>query len=262
MVARIPSRICPVQILGIDIGGTGIKGAPVDTDTGVLIQKRFRLKTPERSTPEAVASVVASIVEEFEWRGMVGCGFPGVVADGVVLTAANVSKKWVGTASAKLFQEATGCPFVLINDADAAGVAEMRFGAGRDSTGVALMLTLGTGIGTALFQDRKLVPNFELGQLEIDGRNAEKWASARARDKDGLSAKRWGKRVNAYLRRLHAHFWPELIILGGGGSKNFDALAPYLSVPRCEVVPAKLLNRAGIVGAALAALPPPDPPID
>lgn len=225
----------------------------MDTERGELVARRFRLPTPTPSTPSAVAKTIGKIVTHFEWDGPVGCGFPGVVRDGTVLTAANVSKKWIETDAAALLHAETGQRFTLTNDADAAGIAEMRFGAGRGCSGVVLMLTLGTGIGTALFHLGKLVPNFELGQLELDGRSAEKWASARAKDKFGLSTKRWAKRINLYLERMHAHFWPDRIILGGGGSKKFDALSPYLQVPRCDVVPAALLNRAGIIGAALVA---------
>jgi len=242
-----------MHVLGVDIGGTGIKGAPVDTERGELLTKRFRLETPRPSTPTAVAATIATVVEHFGWRGPVGCGFPGVVTNGAVLTAANVSKKWLGVAADHLLEKATGAPFHLINDADAAGLAEMRFGAGKGCSGVTLMLTLGTGIGTALFLDENLVPNFELGQLELNGKNAEKWASARARDKNSLSMKRWARRINVYLERMHTHFWPDRIILGGGGSKHFEQLAPYLGSVAGRVVPAKLRNQAGIIGAALSA---------
>lgn len=241
-----------MQILGIDIGGTGVKGAPVDTTRGVLLAERLRLPTPKPSTPRAVADVVAEITRHFDWKGRGGCGFPGVVRNGVVHTAANVSKKWIGVAADSLLKKTTGCDFVPMNDADAAGVAEMRFGAGKGKKGVVLVLTLGTGIGSALCLDGKLVPNVELGQLEIDGRNAEKWASAIVRDDDGLSWKQWAARLDTYLERVHSHFWPELIILGGGGSKKFEKFATYLTVD-CPILPATLRNRAGIIGAALHA---------
>jgi len=241
-----------VQILGIDIGGTGVKGAPVDTRKGVFLAERLRLPTPKPSTPRAVAGVVRDITRHFGWKDRVGCGFPGVVRAGRVLTAANVSKKWIGVAADSLLKKTTGCDFVAMNDADAAGIAEMRFGAGKGKKGVVLVLTLGTGIGSALFLDGKLVPNIELGQLEINGHNAEKWASAKVRDDEKLSWKKWAKRLDTYLDRVHSHLWPELIILGGGGSKNFEKFAPYLTVD-CPVVPATLRNKAGIVGAALHA---------
>ncbi|GMR22499.1 MAG: ROK family protein [Acidobacteriota bacterium] len=241
-----------MQILGIDIGGTGVKGAPVDTSKGVLLAERLRLPTPKPSTPRAVADVVAEITRHFGWTGRGGCGFPGVVRNGVVLTAANVSKKWLGVAADSLLKKTTGCDFVSINDADAAGVAELRFGAGKGKKGVVLVLTLGTGIGSALYLDGKLVPNIELGQLEINGRNAEKWASAKVRNDEKLSWKKWATRLDTYLDRVHSHFWPELIILGGGVSKNFEKFAPHLTVD-CPVVPATLRNKAGIIGAALHA---------
>lgn len=244
-----------MEILGIDIGGTGIKGAPVDTAKGVVLAERFRLPTPRPSTPGAVAETVSEITRHFEWKGRGGCGFPGVVRDGVVLTAANVSKKWIGVSANTLLKETTGCDFTMMNDADAAGVGEMRFGAGKGKKGVVLLLTLGTGIGSALHLDGKLVPNIELGHLEIDGHHAEKWASAKVRDDEGLSWKKWAGRLDRYLDRVHAYFWPDLIILGGGGSKKFEKFAPYLNVA-CPVVPATLRNQAGIIGAAARAAKP------
>ena len=241
-----------MEILGIDVGGSGIKGAPVDTERGVLLAQRYRLPTPKPSTPESAARTIVAIVRHFKWKGAVGCGFPGVVRRGMVMTAANLSKKWIGVQANVLLAEASGCDFKLANDADAAGLAEIRFGAGQGREGVVLMITLGTGIGTALFKDGKLFPNVELGHLELDGKEAEKWASEKVRRDKALSWKKWAKRVNTYLDRMHTFFWPDLIILGGGGSKNFEKFAPYLSTP-CDVVPAKLRNSAGIVGAALAS---------
>lgn len=243
-----------MEILGIDIGGTGIKGAPVDTAKGALVAERVRLPTPSPSTPSAVAETVAEIARHFEWKGRCGCGFPGVVRAGIVHTAANVSKEWIGVSADTLLKEATGCEVFMTNDADAAGIAEMRFGAGESKTGVVLMLTLGTGIGSALFTDGTLVPNVELGHLEIDGHHAEKWASAKVRDDEGLSWKEWAARLDRYLDRVHTYFWPELIILGGGGSKKFEKYASFLSVD-CPVVPATLRNEAGIIGAAVLGRP-------
>jgi polyphosphate glucokinase len=240
-----------MEALGIDIGGTGIKGALVDTRTGRLSSESARLLTPDPSTPKRVAAVVREIVRHFGYEGPVGCGFPGVVRGGVVHSAANVSKKWIGVPADELLGEATGLPFHVGNDADLAGVAEMRFGAGRGRKGLVIMLTFGTGIGTALFLDGKLVPNAELGHLEIRGREAERWASERARVEEGLSFKRWARRVNVYLERLHSYFWPELFILGGGASKKFEKFRKHLEVP-CDLLPAKLRNRAGVVGAAFA----------
>lgn len=241
-----------VEALGIDIGGTGIKAARVDTDQGDLLTERMKVSTPSPSTPEAVAAAVAELAKKLDWKGPAGCGFPGVIHRGKVLTAANISKDWLGVRADTLLEKATGCELTVANDADLAGLAEMRFGAGKGREGVVLMLTFGTGIGTAIFVDGKLVPNTELGHLEIDGHEAEKWASERARIEKELSWKKWGKRVTTYLERMHAYFWPELIIFGGGVSRKFDKLAPHLSPP-CEVVPAKLQNRAGVIGAAVAA---------
>lgn len=241
-----------MRALGIDVGGSGIKGAPVDLDGGTLTAERLRVPTPERSTPRAVARAIGTIVRHFGWDGIAGCGFPGVVRDGVVLTAANVSNEWVGTDGGALLREVTKRSWKLLNDADAAGLAEARYGAGRDRRGVVLVLTFGTGIGSALVVDGELVPNFELGHLEMSGRVAEHWASKKARVDEGLSWPEWARRVNRFLARMEGHFWPELIIVGGGASKKFDRFAPYLET-RCEIVPAALRNQAGIVGAALAA---------
>ena len=243
--------------LGIDIGGTGIKGALVDGERGALLGERFRLETPRPATPEAVAEGVAGIVEHFGWKGPVGAGFPAVVRQGQVCTAANIDKAWIGRNAAALFQEATGCAFTLLNDADAAGMAEMRFGAGRGRSGVVLVLTIGTGIGSALFTDGRLVPNTEFGHLEMDGKAAERRASARVRSRRELTWKKWSALLDDYLGRVAFYLWPELIIIGGGVSKRHEKFLPHLTVD-CEVVPARLRNEAGIVGAAAAAVPPGD----
>jgi polyphosphate glucokinase len=195
---------------------------------------------------------VGEAVRHFGYEGRVGCGFPGVVRGGVIQSAANVSKKWIGVRGDELLKKATGLEFFLGNDADLAGLAEMRFGAGRGRKGLVIMLTFGTGIGTAFFMDGKLVPNVELGHLEIRGREAEKWASERTRIEEGLSYKRWAHRVNIYLARMHSYFWPELFILGGGVSKEYERFRKHIEAP-CDLVAAKLRNRAGVVGAALAA---------
>jgi polyphosphate glucokinase len=241
-----------MQILGVDIGGSGIKGAPVDTETGAMLSPRFRLPTPASAKPRPVAQVVAQVARYFEWQGPIGCGFPGVVRQGVTLTAANVSKRWVGLNAEQLLGEATGCPVHLVNDADAAGLAEMAFGAGRGREGVVLVVTIGTGLGTALFADGKLLPNCEFGHLEIDGEDAELHATDAARKRQGLSWKQWAANFDRFLRRLEELIWPDLIILGGGISKNHEKFIPRLTV-QAEVVPAQLLNEAGIVGAALSA---------
>ncbi len=241
-----------MEALGIDIGGTGIKAAKVETRTGNLVTERLRFPTPEPSTPARVAKVIEQAVRHLGYEGPVGCGFPGVVRGGVIQSAANVSKKWIGVRGDELFKDATGLDFFLGNDADFAGLAEMRFGAGRGRKGLVIMLTFGTGIGTAFFMDGKLIPNVELGHLEIRGREAEKWASERSRVEEGLSFRKWARRVNVYLDRMHSYFWPELFILGGGASRKFEKFREHLEV-RCDLLPAELRNRAGIIGAALAA---------
>jgi polyphosphate glucokinase len=241
-----------MDILGIDIGGSGIKGAPVDTETGALLAPRYRLPTPSPSKPRAVAKTVAEIVGHFDWHGPMGCGFPAPVRDGVALTAANVHRKWIGTDAAALFAETAGCPTFVVNDADAAGLAEMNFGAGQGRQGVVLIVTIGTGLGTALFTDGHLLPNTELGHIEIRGQDAELRASDAARKRETLSWKKWAARFDEYLRTLERLLRPDLIILGGGISKRSERFLPYLTV-QAEVVPAQLLNEAGVVGAALAA---------
>jgi len=245
------ARTAPTIRLGIDIGGTGIKGAPVDTTNGTLTAERFRIETPHPATPEAVASTVAKIVTHFEWKGPIGATMPGVVKDGTMLTAANIDKHWIGTNAAELFTDATHNPVTVLNDADAAGIAEMRFGAGKGRHGVVVMITLGTGIGFALFHDGVLVPNTELGHLEMNGKDAEEQASARIRDEKDESWKKWAVKVDDYLDHVDQLLWPDLIIIGGGVSKKADKFFPYLST-RAELVPATFENDAGIVGAALA----------
>jgi polyphosphate glucokinase len=241
------------QVLGIDIGGTGIKGAPVDVDRGTLAADRYRLLTPQPAVPAAVAEVVGQVVAKFGGDGIVGATFPAVIRGGVAETAANVDKSWIGEGVAKAFEGTTGRPFVVLNDADAAGLAEMRFGAGRDKQGVVMMVTLGTGIGTALFVDGTLVPNTELGHLELRGKEAEKRASEIVRENKNLSWKKWGQRVDEYLQHLEMLFSPDLFVIGGGVSKKSAKFFEFLKT-RVPVVPAQLLNEAGIVGAAVAAV--------
>lgn len=242
-----------MNILGIDIGGSGIKGAPVDTARGEILAERIRLPTPEPSKPKAVAEVVAEIALRFNWQGPIGCGFPAALRRGVALTAANIHQSWIGTDVAELFGEATGCPCVVINDADAAGLGEMHFGAGRrHQQSVVLVITVGTGIGTAIFVDGRLVPNTELGHIEINGLEAEAWASDAARKREDLKWDVWAARFDTYLQTMERLFWPDLIILGGGIVKKQEKFMPLLKV-RVPVVPAQLGNNAGIVGAALAA---------
>lgn len=248
-----------MEILGIDVGGTGIKGAPVDTATGALAGERLRILTPQPATPEAVIDTMAQIVKHFKWTGPVGCGFPAVIKDGSVHTAANIDPSWIGVNIRDMMAQATGQNGVFLNDADAAGMAEMRFGAGKDREGLVLILTLGTGIGTSLFINGQLVPNTELGHIEIRGKDAEKRASERVRIQKKLNWKKWARRVDEYLCRMEALLWPDLIIIGGGASKKHDRFFPYFKV-KAETVPAQLLNEAGIIGAALAAEPQSDPP--
>lgn len=241
-----------MHILGIDIGGSGIKGAPVDLNLGVLTAERLRIATPQPATPAAVADTVCNIIRHFNWSGPVGCGLPSVVQNGVARSAANIDSSWIGTNARSLLSQKTGCPVTVINDADAAGIAEMRFGVGRDRVGTILMITVGTGLGTALFRDGALVPNTELGHLLLNGTVAEKYASAAVREELGLSYRKWAKRFDLYLHRLQALFWPDLFIIGGGISKRHEKFFPFLTV-ETELQPAALRNEAGIVGAALAA---------
>lgn len=241
-----------MQVLGLDIGGSGIKGAVVDVLTGALVTPRERIPTPTPATPEAVVETAAQIARRFSWSGPIGCGFPAVIKDGVVHTAANVSPRWIGANGQHMLELATGSPVTMLNDADAAGIAEMRLGAGRGRAGLVLMLTIGTGLGTALFLDGKLVPNTELGHIEIRGKDAERRASDGARDRKGWSYAEWAPRFDEYLQRISALLWPDLIILGGGASRDYDKFAPFLTV-HVEVVPAQLRNEAGIIGAAIAA---------
>ena len=241
-----------MDILGIDIGGTGIKGAPVDTDTGTLLAKRYRQLTPDGAKPGPIAEVVKSVAIQFDWHAPIGCGFPAVIRNGVAETAANINQKWIGTNVAQLFSEATGCPVYVVNDADAAGLAEVTFGAGKGVRGVVMMITIGTGLGSALFIDGKLVPNTELGHIEVECNEAESIASDVVRKQQDLSWKKWAKRLDKYLNTLENLFFPDLMILGGGAVKKQDQFLPLLTL-HTRVIPAELGNDAGIVGAALAA---------
>lgn len=241
------------EILGIDIGGSGIKGAPVNITTGNFTQERFRIPTPVPSKPELVASVVAEIAKHFNWNGSIGCGFPAVIRHGVAYTAANVHRSWIGTHAENIFSKVCQCPVTVINDADAAGLAEQVFGVGKNyPKGVVLMLTIGTGIGSAIFVDGILIPNTEFGHLQVRGKDAEIRASDATRQRKKMAWDEWAERLNEYLQMMESLIWPDVIVLGGGVSKDFNRFAPFLNV-RADVVPAQLLNNAGIVGAALAA---------
>jgi polyphosphate glucokinase len=242
------------QSLGIDIGGTGIKVAAVDTVNGRLLTSPIYRPT-HPATPSAIASAIKEIVEEIRWHGPIGCGYPGVVQNGIARTAVHLSKEWIDQDVSRILGIAVGTPVAVINDADAAGIAEMKFGAGRghQNRGVVLLLTFGTGIGSALFVNGLLVPNTELGHVFIEGVGAEELAAASRRTTENLSWENWGARVNRYLAEMEKLFSPDLLVLGGGVSENFAQFAPYLNT-RAALLPALLGNEAGIVGASLVAV--------
>jgi len=243
-----------VQAFGIDIGGTGIKGAIVDTNNGHLITARKRVLTPHPATPDAVAEIVAKLLAEASWQGVVGATFPAVIQHGVAKSAANVDMSWIGTDVDACFTTATGGAneVIVLNDADAAGIAEARFGAAQGVAGVVILLTFGTGIGSALLIDGTLVPNTELGHLELGGHDAEKRAAASVRDEHKMSYKKWAERVQDYMSYVERLFTPDLFVVGGGVSKDAAKWVPLLEL-KTPVKPAELLNDAGIVGAAMAA---------
>lgn len=241
-----------VNVLGIDIGGSGIKGAVVDVSKGRLVTDRFRVPTPSPAQPAAVSRALKKVVNHFGWKGPIGVGFPGVVRRNIALSATNLGESWIGRDLAAQFSKASGSPAYALNDADAAGIAEMNFGAGRRQHGTVLLLTLGTGIGSALFIDGVLVPNLEFGHLQFRKTIAERFASVSMREKEKLSWKRWGQRLNHLLEHYAFITSADLIILGGGVSKKFDKYAPCIELP-VRVVPARLKNEAGIIGAAVAA---------
>ena len=244
----------PERAFGIDIGGTGIKGAIVDTHTGALVTKRTRILTPRPSTPDAVGEVVAKLVSDAGWDGPVGATFPAVIQHGVARSAANVDPSWIGTDVDRCFTRAIGAAgdVSVLNDADAAGIAEARFGAARSVPGVVILLTFGTGIGSALLYNGTLVPNTELGHLELDGHDAEKRAAASVREDTKMSYKDWSRRVDRYMKHVERLFTPDLFVVGGGVSKDAEKWVPRLELST-PVKPAELLNDAGIVGAAIAA---------
>ena len=249
MTARNPAR----QALGVDVGGSGVKGAIVDLDTGQLIGERLRLQTPQPATPQAVTATVAEVVRHFDWTGPLGVTYPGVVVDGVVATAANVDKSWIGMNAAQAYSEAMGGRAVtVLNDADAAGLAEQRYGAGRNRKGVIVLLTFGTGIGSAVIHNGMLLPNTEFGHIEVDGREAEHRAASSVKERKEWSYRRWTKEVTKVLVAVENTIWPDLFIAGGGISRKADKWIPLLK-NRTPVVAAELLNTAGIVGAAMAA---------
>jgi polyphosphate glucokinase len=240
-----------MQVLGVDIGGSSIKAAPVDVATGELTAERLRLETPDRLAPERMAARLDEVVRHFAWDGPVGIGFPAAIRQGVALTAANIAPTWLGADLVRLFSGVCPGPLAVLNDADAAGLAEVRFGAGRGVSGTILLVTVGTGLGTALFTDGHLLPNTELGHLYLEQVEAEHYASDLARKRDGLSWEAWAGRFGRYLQHLERLFWPDLIIVGGGASYSFEKFADELTVP-VPVRAAQLRNDAGVIGAALA----------
>ncbi|MEI6492121.1 MAG: ROK family protein [Verrucomicrobiota bacterium] len=246
-----------MNALGIDIGGTGIKGAPVNVETGELLAERFRIPTPHPALPNAVADVVEQIAKHFDYSGPAGITFPAIIKKGVVYSATNVDKSWIGTDAAELFRRHLDGPVTVVNDADAAGIAEMHFGAGRGRDGVVILLTFGTGIGSAIFHNGKLLPNSEFGHIQIRGKAVEKRASEKVREEKGLSWKKWAGRVSDYLAYLEELFSPDLFIIGGGVSNKAEKFLPFLA-SKTEVIiePAQMRNEAGIIGAACLAIHP------
>ncbi|MFJ8670904.1 polyphosphate--glucose phosphotransferase [Streptomyces sp. NPDC093589] len=247
-----------MKVFGVDIGGSGIKGAPVDLERGDLADDRYKVLTPLPATPDAVADCVKQVVDHFDWTGPVGATYPGVVTGGTTRTAANVDKGWIDTDAATLLTGRLGgapgaSPVTVLNDADAAGLAEMTFGAGRGRTGTVIVLTFGTGIGSAVFTGGRLVPNTELGHLELHGHDAEKRASTKAKEDEDLTWQHWAHRVRKYLAHVEMLFSPELFVIGGGVSRKAEKFLPLIEDIRAEIVPAQLQNNAGIVGAAMAA---------
>ncbi|MBW2690232.1 MAG: ROK family protein [Deltaproteobacteria bacterium] len=240
-----------MNILGIDIGGSAIKGAPVDTLRGRLCEERLQVPTPSPATPESIAASVTEIVRHFNWTGLIGCGLPAVIRNGIACTAANIDPSWIGTDVVGLFSARTGLDTTVLNDADAAGMAEMHYGAGSKATGTTIVVTAGTGLGTALFRNNILVPNTELGHLYLHGKIAEHHASALVRTKLKLSYRDWAKRFDEYLHRLEELFWPDLFIIGGEISKDHTQFFPHLTT-RTRILPAALRNDAGLIGAAAA----------
>jgi polyphosphate glucokinase len=243
-----------MRVFGIDVGGSGIKGAPVDTETGELVAERVRIKTPRPATPEAIVETAVEVVRRSGWEGPVGCGFPAVIKDGVVRTAANIDQAAIGFDMQGRLEQELEAPVRVINDGDAAGLAEMRWGAGREESGVVLMLTLGTGIGTSLFLGGRLVPNTELGHIEVRGEDAEHRASDGARKREDLSWREYAGRLDEYLHKIEDLLWPDLIVMGGGISKKSEKFFPHLTT-RTPIARAEMFNEAGIAGAALASVP-------
>jgi polyphosphate glucokinase len=242
-----------MEILGIDVGGSGIKGAIINVETGKLISERYRILTPKPATPENIAKTIKKLVQHFNWKGIVGCGFPTPLQHGKCISGGNLHKEWKGAQVNLLFKKESGNDFYIINDADAAGLAEVNFGAGKNVKGVVIMITIGTGIGSGIFLDGKLLPNSELGHvLYKNGEIFEKYASDAARKRDDLSKKQWGKRLNEYFEHINLLLSPDLFIVGGGASKKLEKFEKQINI-ETKIVPAQSENNAGIIGAALAA---------
>ncbi|MFP2996388.1 polyphosphate--glucose phosphotransferase [Spongiivirga sp. MCCC 1A20706] len=240
-----------MEVLGIDVGGSGIKGAIVNTETGQLVTERHRIPTPKGAKPDDVAQEIKEMLEHFQWTGKVGVGFPAVILNGVAKSAGNIHKSWIDTNVVELFKQYTGVDCIVANDADVAGLAEMNFGAGKGQKGLVLMITAGTGLGSGAFYNGQLIPNFELGTFPYkDYKKVEHYAADSARKRDKLSLKDWSKRLNKFLKIIEKMFMPNLIILGGGSSKKMDQFKENITV-KTKIVPAEMLNNAGIVGAAM-----------
>ncbi len=243
-----------MEVLGIDVGGSGMKGGIVNTETGEMISERYRIPTPDLRTPEAMADVIAQIVEHFDYKGKVGCGFPTVIKMGICKSPGNLDPSWLGVNVEELFEKKTGLDFTVVNDADIAGYATMEYGIGKGKKGLVVMITIGTGLGSGAFYDGKLIPNFELGQIPYKKhKKIELWAAASAKEREGLSYKKWGKRFNKFLKYVDLIVAPDFILLGGGTSKDFDEFKKYITIDT-PVMPAELQNHAGIIGAAAAAV--------
>ena len=243
-----------MEVLGIDVGGSGIKGGIVNTETGEMITERHRIPTPIPRTPDAMSDVVAQLVEHFDYKGKVGCGFPTVIKKGICKSPGNLDPSWLGVNVEELFEKKTGLDFTVVNDADIAGYASMEYGVGKGVDGLVLMITIGTGLGSGAFYDGKLIPNFELGQIPYKKyKKIELWAAASAKEREELTYKKWGKRFNKFLEYVDLIVAPDLILLGGGTSKDFDEFKEFITIDT-PVKPAELQNHAGIIGAAAAAV--------
>ncbi len=241
-----------IQVMGIDVGASGIKGGIVDTKTGEMLTERLKLETPHPATPDAIAETFHELIKLHKWNGLIGCGFPAIMKNGVAMSAANIDSSCIGTNFEEVLSEKTGMPVLTLNDADAAGIAEMRFGAGKGENGLVMIITIGSGLGSSLFMDGKLIPNTELGHLYLNDMVAEHYASSSAKKRENLDYDVWGARFNEYLVHVNRLFSPDLFILGGGISRKFDRFEAMLD-KSLNVVPAELRNRAGTVGAAIYA---------